>query len=562
MIAFLPVFFPFGCALILGALSKYMPHSAKFLAFAGTSLALVSTFTLQLLIQIEAVQIIHAPDIFTLTIASFIAFFATLAAISALREEAAPRFYFNLLISAAFALGAVLADNFVIMLFFWEGLLVTLYLFLLPYNSRTATKAFLINAAGDVILLTGICLFYVQTKTLTFADISATNLGCAGLWAFILMFTGAVAKAGAFPFQSWIAPAAKDSSFTFMAMLPASTEKLLAVFLMGKMLTVLFPILPASARIFACCLGATTVIIAAIRMLPFKDLRELLGWSVVMQIGLLVIGAGARNMLAPADDIAYIANHGIFKAALLACAFFAAGALHYGLGGTSLKELRGYAKQNPLITVILLVSALGLAGTSLVDMLFVPAAVLADSFAVMPILVIIPAFAALVTVYTFTKVFFAMFIKGGKKAGREVIFTAVTLMSFIPVLFFTFGFEFSMDKMLAPHFAGINLSWVSLVSLIILAAGIILAAIIKQPAYDIKPDTYNIVKAGLSALAAALFKADRFMDKLIDVWPSSITKKISVWISKSHQGNIPQYVLWAVLGIFLFIVLAAKGGIK
>jgi formate hydrogenlyase subunit 3/multisubunit Na+/H+ antiporter MnhD subunit len=562
MIAFLPVFFPVGCAAILVMLSKYMPKSAKFLGFAGTSLAFVSIFTLYNLISAQAVQIINAPDVFALTIAAFSAFYAALAAISSAWEEKSPWFFFNLLISTAFALGAALADNFLLMLFFWEGLLATLYFFLLPYNSKTALKAFLINAAGDIILLVGICLFYVKTGGLNFNEAYLTNLSGAGYWALIFIFTGTVAKAGAFPFHSWIAPAAQDAPFSFSAMLPAAIEKLLAVFLLGKIFTVLFPIMPAGARVYFCCLGVVTAVIAMVKMLSFKDLKQLLAYSIILQIGLLIIGMGAKDMLAPMEDITYIANHGIFKAALLACAFFAAGHLHYAFGSTALGGLKGAARKEPLTTVILLICALGLAGASPVDLLFIPNAVAADAFAAMPLLALVPALAGIVTVFTFGKVFYEMFKKGNPPKKQALAFRVAAIAAFAPVLFFTCGFEFSIEHFLAPHFAGFHVNFISLTSIIILAAGAILAAKVNLPSYEVKADTFEIVRAGISALASILFAIDRFMDKLIDVWPSKITKGVSLWIMDSHRGNIPQYIIWAVLGIIIFIILAAKGGMQ
>ena len=554
MTAYFPIFFPLGCAAIAAALSGYLPRAAKFLGFAGASLGLVALFTFNKYTHL----IPNAADSVSITIAVFIAFFATLASLSAVKEEENPWFYVNLLISAAFAMGAVLTDNFLMMLVFWEGLLITLYLFLLPYNKETANKAFLINAAGDIALLAGICLLYAAgTGTLVFGDAALTDLKDQGVWAFILIFTGAVAKAGAFPFHNWIAPAAKNASFTFMAMLPAAIEKLLAVFLLGKIFTQLFPILPFEARAYVCILAIITIAAAAARMLIFKDLKELLAWSIVMQIGLLMLALGVR--VVTEADILYVMNHGIFKAALLGCAFFAAGALSQSYGGLKINDLRGAAKTDMGLFIILAVCALGLAGLSLVDIAFIPNTLLADAYAFMPLLAAVPAAAALITIFTFGKILFAMAQKTHKKPAPAPIFRAITAAAFIPVLFFTLGFEFDPYFLLGIHFAGWGFNTISIVCIVLLLCGLLLAVKVEQPKYGFKKDTYDYIKAAIYRVAGYLFTVDRVMDKVFDAWPSAFTRATAKRLSKQHRGSTPQYIVWAVLGIIAFVLMAIQG---
>ncbi|HBB65983.1 MAG TPA: proton-conducting membrane transporter, partial [Elusimicrobia bacterium] len=111
-----------------------------------------------------------------------------------------------------FAAGAALADNMVAMLFFWEGLLVFLYTFIaLSQNThaakRTAMKAFLINAVTDLCLLAGVTITGYIAGTMSMSDISANKLTLDygwSLFAYVLLLIGAVSKAGAFPFHTWI----------------------------------------------------------------------------------------------------------------------------------------------------------------------------------------------------------------------------------------------------------------------------------------------------------------------------------------------------------------------
>ena len=110
------------------------------------------------------------------------------------------------------------------MLFFWEGLLVFLYAFIALSNGtgqakRTAKKTFLINAATDLCLLTGITITGYLAGTMNMSEIASNKITLDYGWAifaYLLLMTGAVSKAGAFPFHTWIPDAASDSNAAFM----------------------------------------------------------------------------------------------------------------------------------------------------------------------------------------------------------------------------------------------------------------------------------------------------------------------------------------------------------
>ena len=151
-------------------------------------------------------------------------------------------YYVYVLISAALANGAVLADNFVPLVFFWEGLLVTLYLLISiggKLSHRTAVKAFIISGLCDFCMILGIGILWSLTGSLTLSQISVKPEGLAVL-AFVMMMIGAIGKAGAMPFHTWIPDAAIDAPLTFMAFLPAAFEKLLGIYLLARITLDLF----------------------------------------------------------------------------------------------------------------------------------------------------------------------------------------------------------------------------------------------------------------------------------------------------------------------------------
>ena len=132
-----------------------------------------------------------------------------------------------MLITLAMVNGAVLADNLVLMLFFWEGLLVTLFGIIAIGGKdafKTATKAFIIVGISDLCMMVGIGLAGYLAGTMTMSKINLAMTPMAS-FAFILMMIGAISKAGSMPFHSWIPDAAVDAPLPFMAFLPASLGK-------------------------------------------------------------------------------------------------------------------------------------------------------------------------------------------------------------------------------------------------------------------------------------------------------------------------------------------------
>jgi len=155
-------------------------------------------------------------------------------------EKARPRrlslFYAYFLFTLSFANGAVLADDLVLLLVFWGGMLLTIFgmIFLGSAESyKTATKALIIAGTADICLLVGIALTVHAAGTSALSDIhlplnSVTTLAC------ILLLIGATAKAGAMPFHSWIPDAAVDAPLPFMALLPGALEKLVGIYFLSR----------------------------------------------------------------------------------------------------------------------------------------------------------------------------------------------------------------------------------------------------------------------------------------------------------------------------------------
>lgn len=270
-------------------------------------------------------------------------------------------YYGYLFLTAAMSAGAVLANNFVPLVFFWEGLLITLYALITVGGRgahRTAVKAFLIGGFCDFCMILGIAILWSQTGTLRLSDISVVPQGLTAV-SFYLMMIGAVAKAGSMPFHTWIPDAAVDAPVTVMAFIPAALEKLLGIYMLSRICLDLFQIEVNSApALVLMTLGALTIVLAVFMALIQKDLKKLLSFHAVSQVGYMMLGVGTAVPIGIAGGIFHMINHAMYKSGL----FLAAGSVEQQAGTTELKKLGGLARSMPLTALGFLVCAAAISG--------------------------------------------------------------------------------------------------------------------------------------------------------------------------------------------------------
>jgi len=292
-------------------------------------------------------------------------FLVLIVLFSTVKMKDAPRvreYYGYLFLTAAFANGAVLADNFVPLVFFWEGLLVTLYGLITiggrPLSNRTAVKALLINGFCDFSMIMGIGLLWSITGTLTMSATSVEPRGLAAA-AFVLMMIGAVGKAGAMPFHTWIPDAALEAPVTFMAFLPAAFEKLLGIYLLARISLDFFKVKSGSGlSLLMMTVGAVTIVLAVLMALIQKDFKKLLSYHAVSQVGYMVLGIGTGIPIGIAGGIFHMINHAMYKCGL----FLSAGSVEHQTGTTELRRLGGLRKDMPLTAFGFTVCALAISG--------------------------------------------------------------------------------------------------------------------------------------------------------------------------------------------------------
>ena len=271
------------------------------------------------------------------------------------------QFYAYLLLTLSFSSGAVLADNLVLMLFFWEGLLLTLFGMIAIGGKaafKTATKAFVIAGITDLCMMVGIGLAGHLAGTLTISKIHLSSSGLGGL-AFILLLCGAISKAGSMPFHSWIPDAAVDAPLPFMALVPAALEKLLGIYFLARISLDLFKLTPDSwVSMMLMIIGSITILLAVMMALIQKDYTRLLAYHAISQVGYMILGIGTGLSVGIVGGLFHMINNAMYKS----CLFLTGGAVAKQTGTTNLGKLGGIGARMPFTFLFFIITAASISG--------------------------------------------------------------------------------------------------------------------------------------------------------------------------------------------------------
>jgi formate hydrogenlyase subunit 3/multisubunit Na+/H+ antiporter MnhD subunit len=309
----------------------------------------------------------------SLLCAAFAAMFLILVVIYSIRSmkgvKGLWRYYFYLAATFVLALGVLFTTNFMILLVFW-GLLGLLLFLLIGFGTdkgtaEAARKTMIVIGGTDALLLLGIVLLWRvasdgQLEGLLSLNFGMSHIPLAGgitVVAYLCMASAAFAKAGLMPFHSWIPDAAESSPIPVTAFLPASLDKLLGIYFLAKISLDVFQMTPAMNTVLM-ALGSITIVGAVMMALVQHDLKRLLGYHAVSQVGYMVLGIGTGNPIGIAGGLFHMFNHSIYKS----CLFLSAGAAERRAGTSDLDRMGGLAKTMPFVFITFLVASLSISG--------------------------------------------------------------------------------------------------------------------------------------------------------------------------------------------------------
>ena len=275
-----------------------------------------------------------------------------------------PQFFAYLSLFQFSMLFLVLADNFLFMYTAWELVGLCSYLligfwFERPAAARAALKAFITTRVGDFSMMIGILILFLHTGTLTFSSvfkgIEAGQIGGPVLVAAaVLVFGGAVGKSAQVPLHVWL-PDAMEGPTPVSALIHAATMVAAGVYLVARTYPLFLLTVGHQALWVVAYIGGITALFAATMGVVEDDIKRVLAYSTVSQLGYMMMGLGVLGYTA---GMFHLITHAFFKALL----FLGAGSVIHAVATNNMKEMGGLARAMPVTFWTFLVATLALTG--------------------------------------------------------------------------------------------------------------------------------------------------------------------------------------------------------
>jgi NADH-quinone oxidoreductase subunit L len=447
-----------------------------------------------------------------------------------------------------------------------------------PEAARAALKAFWITKAGDVGLLIGIVLLHRATGTFDLLQMrqmaEAHHIPLAGLSLITFcLYLGAAGKSAQFPLHVWL-PDAMEGPTPVSALIHAATMVTAGVYLLTRT-DWLFALTPDVLAIVAWN-GALTALLAAILACVQTDIKRVLAYSTVSQLGYMMaaIGAGFASC-----GFFHLLTHGVFKALL----FLGAGAVIHAVGSNDIHEMGGLAKKMPQTAIVFLIGTLSLAGVPLfagfASKEQVLSAVWHGGFPVPFVMLLLAAF--LTAFYMFRVVFLAFFAahsapRDPHHAPHDAPLAMTGPLWVLALLALGIGLFFTIQP---PHHSEFEApGWLTPSAIVVALAGILLAWLTYQRG-TISADALASAFAPIRAAALRRFWLDdlylavyrgvllpfsRVIGWIDRYFVDGVLNVISAWtldagdrLRRMQTGKVQDYV-WAV-GLGLLALMAWIG---
>lgn len=513
-------------------------------------------------------------------------------------EERFATFYAYLGFFTFAMLGLVMSPNLLQLYLFWELVGVGSFLLIGFYFYKqeaklAAKKAFIMTRIGDVGLLIGIILLFWETESFAYGDVfSAVQMGEISdgrlTLIAILIFVGAVGKSGQFPLHTWL-PDAMEGPTPVSALIHAATMVAAGVYLVATM----FPLFVASSTAMqvVAVTGGVTAIFAASIALVQKDVKRVLAYSTISQLGFMMLALGTAGYVA---GIFHLMTHAFFKALL----FLAVGSVIHAIHTQDVERMGGLWKKLKVTGPLFLIGTLSISGFPFLSGFFSKDEILMSTWEhgnyFLFILALITSF---LTAFYMFRLFFMIF--AGEQRGPVQQLKESSLYMLIPMmalalLAITSGYiqtpwfgtflgnwliEGNESLLGASHHEGPV--WIMLVAVLVSLAGILLAYLMyakkvlsrnwlveeSSPIYRMLDNKYFIdemyfftvgyLTKGFSLLLSYI---DKFIiGGLMSTVTSSIEGLGKIG-AKLQTGQVQQYGVIAFLGLALLMVVYAFTG--
>jgi NADH-quinone oxidoreductase subunit L len=371
-----------------------------------------------------------------------------------MREEEGKSRYFAALSLFMFAMiGIVLANNFVMLFIFWELVGFTSYVLIGHWFDRDAAaeaakKAFLTNRVGDFGFMLGILMVWMATGSVVFEEIIPTmsRLTVNPVYlsiAAILIFSGAVGKSAQFPLHVWL-PDAMEGPTPVSALIHAATMVAAGVYMLVRVAFII-QASPDALTVIA-WIGTITALMAALIATQQSDIKRILAYSTLSQLGYMVMAVGLASNEAA---MFHLFTHAFFKALL----FLGAGSviimLHHE---QNIWKMGGLARNLPITFLTFLIGALALIGCPPFSGFFSKDAILALAYEHNPLIFTVALFTAFLTAFYVTRLLVVVFLGKSRtpaaKSSDEAPFVMTGPLIILAALSVLGGFAFFAQRFL------------------------------------------------------------------------------------------------------------------
>ena len=510
-------------------------------------------------------------------------------------DENMHKFFAYLNLFVFFMITLVIGSNLLVMFIGWEGVGLCSYLLIgfwhknQDYNDA-AKKAFIMNRIGDLGLLIGIFILGLLFSTIDFTTLKTTiaatsslNTYWLGIAAFAL-FIGATGKSAQIPLYTWL-PDAMAGPTPVSALIHAATMVTAGIFMVSRM-NFLFDLTPEVQNIIA-IVGALTALVAATIGLVQNDIKKVLAYSTVSQLGLmfLALGLGAYEVA-----IFHVITHAFFKA----CLFLGSGSVIHALHGEQdMRKMGGLKKAMPITYITMLVSSLAISGIPLFSGFFSKDEILLVAFEHNIPLWIVASIASIMTAFYMFRLMFLTFSNTfrGTEEQKHHLHESPALITFpliVLAILATIGGLISLpghswlNEYLIPilpklasaeHHLGMTEYTLMTIAVIGGLAGIVIA-LVKYKKQNVVPgedgeitgiakvlyNKYYVDEFYTTLIVKPINGLSRFFRDYIETSISSlvfgfgkITNELSFQGRKIHNGSIGLYLFAFVIGLCAII---------
>lgn len=513
-------------------------------------------------------------------------------------DEGFARFFTYLNLFIFFMLLLVLGNNYLIMFVGWEGVGLCSYLLIgfwfknTAYNNA-AKKAFVMNRIGDLGFLLGIILIFVTYGSISYGEVFPGVSGAGGTGTItaiaLLLFIGAMGKSAQLPLYTWL-PDAMAGPTPVSALIHAATMVTAGIYMIVRS-NVFYSISVEASNVVA-IVGVATALFAATIGLFQNDIKKVLAYSTVSQLGLMFLGLGVH---AYSSSVFHVTTHAFFKALL----FLGAGSVIHAMGGEQdMRKMGGLKKALPITFATMLIGTIAISGIPPFSGFFSKDEILAHTYEHSPTLWFFGQVASMLTAFYMFRLLYLTFYRSFRGTHEQEhhlhespksMTIPLIVLAVLSVLGGVLGFpEFwglpnwmhhHLDPVIAhksPSIMSHSQEWILMGIAVVAAAATIYFAYMVYIKNKVLPEANDDNLKGIKKVIYNKYYVDEIYDavfrKPIDIMGmffhkfmdlqvvdgivngvGSAVNGISSVVRKAQTGNIGVYIFSMVLGIILIL---------